>query len=163
MPADSVTNSSEPEAEIEPEPDLASGALIAEFAPVPDGRFVVTRTWRVEDEEFTATVLLENPGTTTITGLHREFPPPVAGATADAAVWEPQPTSLVATIAVFSQITLEPGETFSISYRVAATATDLTEESVLAWYDAWRPEAEALNAVLGESGDFPAPQVITGG
>ncbi len=161
-PPDSVTNSSEPEAELEPEPDLVSGALVAEFAPVADGRFVVTRTWRVDGEEITATVLLANPGTTTITGLHREFPPPAPDVSAETAVWEPEPTSLVATIAVFAQITLEPGETFSISYRVATTATDLTAASLLEWYNAWRPEAEALNAVLGESGDFPAPLITDG-
>ncbi len=162
-PPDSVTNSSEPEPEVEPEPVLqpGPGALVAEFAPVSDGRFLVTRTWRVEDEVVTATVQLENPGTTTITGLHREFPPPAAGVSADAAVWEPEPTSLVATIAVFAQLTLEPGETFIISYRAATTSTDLTEADVLEWYEAWRPEAEDLNAVLDESGDFPAPQIFT--
>lgn len=63
--------------------------------------------------------------------------------------------------AVFGQVALDPGETFEITYRSATSATDPTTQDVLDWYEAWRPQAEGLNAVLGTSAELTAPEIRT--
>ena len=133
--------------------------VVADFAPTRDGGFVVTREWRISDGEITTTILLENPGNEPIAGLHREFPPPAPDADPATVVWLPTPTSLIATTAVFGQVVLDPGQTFEITYRSPTSASNPTAQDVLGWYEAWRLQAEGLNAVLGTSAEFAPPEI----
>ena len=159
----SSTVTAEPSVVDEPPATVAEpSVLVAEFAPARDGGFLVSREWRVSNGEITTTVVLENPGDQPISGVHREFPPPAPGADPATAVWQPPPSNLIATTAVFGQVSLAPGERFEITYRSPTSATDPTTQDVLDWYEAWRPQAEGLNSVLGTNAELPAPEIQTG-
>lgn len=145
-------------------PKATIEGVLAEFPTVKEGQFLVERGWRVTPgaSELVGLIRLTPNDPSGSAGIHRELAPPLAIPDSTSIEWNPVPNLITHHVASYT-ISLENEESFVIEFRVPLqTGETVTEVEVLAWFDAWKPAAESLRSVLGDSEEILEPILSTG-
>lgn len=160
-PSSSPTTTPDPTPSPSTSPALSSAdGLLATFAPVREGAWMVERGWRIPPggDEFVGVARLSSPDGQALTDNHREVPPPAVAGDVTAIEWTPEPTATLESVGVFQNLRVDgPDEFIELEYRVPLDGQEVDVADMDAWFTEWQPIREEF--MIGGGDELVEPIV----